>query len=124
MGSDRLCERGDSIVVSVRYRYFKNIIHSLIRNETVESNIPTSEKLVKLVWSLSLIRFLGLIRHLAFLNTRAHGEKNSLPYIHNLWHIHTLFCVIFSGKVFCGKLAELPHTPTCFISCWEKVKEV
>ena len=47
-----------------------------------------------------------------------------------LWHIHTLFCVsyasetIFSGKVFCGKLAELPHTPTCFISCWEKVKEV
>src|SRR2546423_7933391 len=116
-GSDCLRERRDSIVVSVKYHYFENIIHFLIRNETVESNILTSEKLVKLVWSLGLIRFLGLIRHLVFLNTRAHGEKNSLPYIHNLWHIHTLFCVIFSGKVFCKKLAELPHITTCFISC-------
>src|SRR2546423_4334167 len=95
-GSDCLRERRDSIVVSVRYHYFENIIHSLIRNETVESNILTSEKLVKLVWSLGLIRFLGLIRHLVFLNTRAHGEKNLLSYIHNFWHIHTL---IFCGKV-------------------------
>ncbi|PKY44052.1 hypothetical protein RhiirA4_399455, partial [Rhizophagus irregularis] len=59
----------------------------------------------------------------------AHCEKFSLAYIHNFWHIHTLFCVsyasetIFSGKVFCGKLAELPHTSTCFISCWEKERQ-
>jgi hypothetical protein len=62
----------------------------------------------------------------AFLNTRLIVRKNSLQYIHNLGHIHTLFYVIFSGNVFAGMLAELPHTPTCFISCcWEgKVKEV
>ena len=57
-----------------------------------------------------------------FLNLRAHSEKNSLPYIHSFWHIHTLFCVIFSGNVFFGKLAELPHTPTCFIYAWEKLR--
>src|SRR2546429_9796990 len=89
-GSDCLRERRDSIVVSIRYRYFENIVHSLIRNETVESNIPTSEKLVKLVRSLGLIRFPGLIRHLAFLNTRPIVRKSSLSYIHNFWHIHTL----------------------------------
>jgi hypothetical protein len=35
-----------------------------------------------------------------------------------------LFFALFYGKYFCGKLAELLHTPTCFISCWGKVKEV
>ncbi len=32
------------------------------------------------------------------------------------------FCVIFYGNSFCGKLAELLHTPIYFISCWEKIR--
>src|SRR5581483_6501414 len=46
---------------------------------------------------------------------KAH-EKIAWP-IRMKEHIHTL---IF----FAGRLAKLPHTTTCFISCWEKDKEI
>jgi hypothetical protein len=54
-------------------------------------------------------------------------RKNSLPFITGprgtLSGIYIPYFALFYGKVFCGKLAELPHTSTCFISCWEKERQ-
>src|SRR5438105_2057705 len=55
--------------------------------------------------------------HFVFLNTRSIVRKLLGPLA-----LKNIYCTYL--KFFAGKLTELPHIPTCFISCWEKVKEV
>src|SRR3954453_7592950 len=53
------------------------------------------------------------IGHFVFLNARSIVRKLLGPLA--LKNIYCTYLIFFAGK-----LAELPHTPTCFISCWEK----
>ncbi|RIA91177.1 hypothetical protein C1645_768224 [Glomus cerebriforme] len=58
-----------------------------------------------LSWTLNL-KSIKLAIFRLFPKYKAHSEKKlaqsqrTLPYIHNLWHIHTLFCVIFFLEIF------------------------
>jgi hypothetical protein len=54
---------------------------------------------------------------------KSNSEKITLlAYKLNFCHIRTLFCDILN-VFFAGMLAELPHTSTCFISCWKKERQ-
>jgi hypothetical protein len=89
----------------------------------VKISLNSSPEIMQLRLKILLLTSSG--SYLAFLNTRPIVRKTrSHIYIicwkHVARYIHTLFCVIFSGKVFCKKLTELLHTFTCL----EKDKEI
>src|SRR3990170_8244062 len=96
------------------YFFFKIRDMFILRNLNHENYVLISCITVAEVKTNNIIICAG--RHLIFLKTKS--------IVRNCRSHTYITSDIYTPYILCGKLAELLHTPTCFISCWKKYKEI